>query len=64
MICDKYRGKNTGPQSVKIASVDLSRSNFSIVLFQLRRETFTAASVHPADVIFTPFTVYYAYVAI
>jgi hypothetical protein len=38
--------------------------NFSIALFQLRRETCTAASVHLADVIFTPFTVYYAYVAI
>jgi uncharacterized protein YPO0396 len=48
----------------KIASVDLSRSNFSIALFQLRQETCTAASVHPADVIFIAFTVYYAYIAI
>jgi hypothetical protein len=49
---------------LKIASVDLSRSNFSIALFQLRWETGTAASVHPADVIFIPFIIYYAYVAI
>jgi hypothetical protein len=49
---------------LKIASVDLSQSNFSIALFQLRWETCTAASVHLADVIFIPFTVYYAYVAI
>jgi hypothetical protein len=49
---------------LEIASVDLSRSNFSIVLFQLRRETCTAASVHLVDVIFIPFIVYYAYVAI
>jgi hypothetical protein len=49
---------------LKTASVDLSRSNFSIALFQLRRETCTAASVHLADVIFITFTVYYAYVAI
>jgi hypothetical protein len=38
---------------LKIASVDLSQSNFSIALFQLRRETRTAASVHLADVIFS-----------
>jgi hypothetical protein len=49
---------------LKIASVDLSRSNFSIALFQLKRENCTAASVHLADVIFTPFIVYYAYLAI
>jgi uncharacterized protein YPO0396 len=49
---------------LKIASVDLSQSNFSIALFQLRQKTCTAASVHPADVIFIPFIVYYAYVAI
>jgi hypothetical protein len=49
---------------LKIASIDLSRSNLSIVLFQLRQETCTAASVHLADVIFIPFIVYYAYVAI
>jgi hypothetical protein len=49
---------------LKIASVDLSRSNFSVVLFQLRRETSTEALVHLADVIFIPFIVYYAYVAI
>jgi uncharacterized protein YPO0396 len=47
-----------------IASVDLRQSNFSIALFQLRRENCTAASVHLDDVIFIPFTVYYAYVAI
>jgi hypothetical protein len=49
---------------LNIAILDLSRSKFSIALFQLRRETCTAASVHLADVIFIPFTVYYAYVAI
>jgi hypothetical protein len=49
---------------LKIASIDLSRSNFSIALFQLRRETCTAASVHLADVIFIPFIFYYAYVVI
>jgi hypothetical protein len=49
---------------LKIASVDLSRSNFSITLSQLRRETSTAASVHLAGVIFIPFIVFYAYVAI
>jgi hypothetical protein len=49
---------------LKIAGVDLSLSNFSIALFQLRRETCTAASVHLADVIFIPFIVYYAYIAI
>jgi uncharacterized protein YPO0396 len=49
---------------LKIASVDLSQSNFSVALFQLRRETCTAASVHLADVIFIPFIVYYAYAAI
>jgi hypothetical protein len=49
---------------LKIASVDLSRSNFSIALFQLRWETCTAASVHLVDVIFIPFIVYYAYVVI
>jgi hypothetical protein len=49
---------------LKIASVDLSSSNFSIALFQLRRETGTAASVHLVDVIFIPFILYYAYVAI
>jgi hypothetical protein len=49
---------------LKIANVDLSRYNFSIVLFQLRWETFTAASVHLADIIFIPFIAYYAYVAL
>jgi hypothetical protein len=49
---------------LKIASIDLSRSNLSIALFQLGRETCTAASVHLVDVIFIPFIVYYAYVAI
>jgi hypothetical protein len=56
---------------LKIASVDLSQTNFSIALVQLRQETCTAASVHLAaasvhlaDVIFIPFIVYYAYVAI
>jgi hypothetical protein len=49
---------------LKIASVDLRRSNFSIVFFQLRRKNCTAASVHVVDVIFIPFMVYYAYVAI
>jgi hypothetical protein len=49
---------------LKIASVDLSRSNFSIALFQLRRETCTAASVHLVHIIFIPFVVHYAYVAI
>jgi hypothetical protein len=49
---------------LKIASVDLSRSNFSLALFQLRRENVTAASVHPADIIFILFIVYCAYVAI
>ena len=60
---------------LKIARVDLSRSNFSIVrapLFQLksavtchyRRETYTAASVYLADIIFIPFIVQYAYIAI
>ena len=60
---------------LKIASVDLSRSNFSIArapLFQLinyvtcryRRETYTAASVYLADIIFIPFIVQYAYIAI
>jgi hypothetical protein len=48
----------------KIASVELSRSYFLVALFQLRRETCTAASVHLADVIFIPFTVYYAYIVI
>jgi hypothetical protein len=46
------------------ASVDLSRSNFSNALFQLRQETCTAASLHLADVIIIPYIVYYAYVAI
>ena len=61
---------------LKIVSVDLSRSNFSIArapLFQLkscyvtchyRRETYTAASVYLADIIFIPFIVQYAYIAI
>jgi hypothetical protein len=49
---------------LKIASVNLSQSNFSNVLFQLRQETCRAASVHLADIIFIPFIVYYAYVAI
>jgi hypothetical protein len=49
---------------LKIAGVDLIRSNFLISLFQLRWETCTEASVHLADVIFIPFIVYYAYVAI
>jgi hypothetical protein len=49
---------------LNIASVNLSRSNFSIALFQLRRESCTAASVHLVEVIFIPFIVYYAYVAI
>jgi hypothetical protein len=49
---------------LKIASIDLSRSSFSIALFQLRWETCTATSVHPADIICIPFIVYYAYVAI
>ena len=61
---------------LKIASVDLSRSDFSIArapLFQLksvhvtchyRRETYTAASVYLADIIFIPFIVQYAYIAI
>ena len=60
---------------LKIASVDLIRSNFSIArtpLFQLksdvtchyRRETYTAASVYLADIIFIPFIVQYAYIAI
>jgi hypothetical protein len=49
---------------LKIDSVSLSRSNFSIALFQLRQKNCTAASVHLVDVIFIPFTVYYAYVAI
>jgi uncharacterized protein YPO0396 len=49
---------------LKIASIDLSRSNFSIALFQLRQEICTAASVHLADIIFIPFIVYYAYVAL
>jgi hypothetical protein len=49
---------------LKIASVDLSRSNFSIVLFQLSQETCTAASVHLDDFIFIPFIVHYAYIAI
>jgi uncharacterized protein YPO0396 len=39
---------------LKIASVDLSQSNFSNALFHLRQETCTAASVHPADIIFIP----------
>jgi hypothetical protein len=46
------------------AKIDHSRSNFSIVLFQLRQENCTAASVHAVDFIFIPFIVYYAYVAI
>jgi hypothetical protein len=49
---------------LKVASIDLSRSNFSIILFHLRWETYTAASVHLADIMFIPFIVYYAYVAI
>ena len=61
---------------LKIASVDLNRSNFSIErapLFQLksatitcryRRETYRAASVYLADIIFIPFIVQYAYIAI
>jgi hypothetical protein len=49
---------------LKIASVDLSRSNFSITLFQLRQENCTAASVPLVNVIFIPFIVYYAYVVI
>jgi hypothetical protein len=48
---------------LKIASVDLSRSKFSITLFQLRWENSTAALVHLVDVIFIPFIVYYASVA-
>jgi hypothetical protein len=47
-----------------IASISLSRFNFSIALFQLRRKYCTAASVHLVDIIFIPFIVYYAYVAI
>jgi hypothetical protein len=47
----------------KIASVDLSQYDFSIALLRLRRVTCTAASVHLV-VIFIPFIVYYAYVAI
>jgi hypothetical protein len=46
------------------AKTDHSRFNFSNALFQLRRETCTAASVHLADDIFIPFIVYYAYIAI
>jgi hypothetical protein len=49
---------------LKIVSVNLSRSNFSIALFQLRRETCTTASVHLVDINFIPFIVYYGYVAI
>ena len=55
---------------LKIASDDLSRSNFSIArapLFQLKSatwETYTAASVYLADIIFIPFIVQYAYIAI
>ena len=62
---------------LKIASVDLSRSNFSIaraplrsfslnsyVTCHYRRETYTAASVYLADIIFIPFIVQYAYIAI
>jgi hypothetical protein len=49
---------------LKIASVDLSLSNFSIALFQLRQKNCIAASVRLVDVIFIPFIVYYAYVAI
>jgi hypothetical protein len=49
---------------LKIASVDLNRSNFSVALFQLRRENCEAASVHLVDVIFIPFVVYCAYIAI
>jgi hypothetical protein len=49
---------------LKIASVSLSRSNFSVAVFQLRRKNCTPASVHLVDVIFIPFIVYYAYIAI
>jgi hypothetical protein len=49
---------------LNIASVDLILSNFSIALFQLRQETCTAALVHLVDIIFIPFIVYYAYIAI
>jgi len=53
---------------LKLASVDLSRSNFSVALFSLNqltwRETCTAASVYLADVIFIFFMAYYAYIAI
>ena len=54
---------------LKIASVDLSRSNFSIaqisyVTCHYRRETYTAASVYLADIICIPFIVQYAYIAI
>jgi hypothetical protein len=56
---------------LKTASVDLSRSNFLIALSALisdvtchyRRETYTAASVCLADVIFILFLAYYAYIA-
>jgi hypothetical protein len=49
---------------LKIASINLSQSNFSIMPFQRRRLTSTAASVRLVDVIFIPFIVYYAYVVI
>jgi hypothetical protein len=49
---------------LKIASVDHSQSNFSIALFQLRRKNCRAASVYLVDVIFIPFIVYDAYIAI
>ena len=61
---------------LKIAHVDLSRSNFSIAvapLFQLKSATYpviiggkilTAASVYLADIILIPFIVQYAYIAI
>jgi hypothetical protein len=49
---------------LKIAIVDLSRFNFSIALFQLRRENCAVALVHLVDVIFIPFIVYYAYIVI
>jgi hypothetical protein len=49
---------------LKIASIDLSRYNFSIVLCRLRRKNCTATSVHLVDVVFIPFIVYFAYVAL
>jgi hypothetical protein len=56
------------------AKIDHSRFNNSCLrlptstlvdlIFQLRRENCTAASIHLVDVIFIPFIVYYAYIAI